>query len=133
MAVHSPTFLVACNDDAVRRTALIVDDHQEFRTSARSLLEAEGFAVIGEAADGPGAVEAIAALRPSVVLLDIQLPGLDGLEVAESIAAGEDPPAVVLISSRDAAAYGPRLERTSAQGFISKTELSGAALAELLD
>jgi DNA-binding NarL/FixJ family response regulator len=117
----------------VRRTALIVDDHEDFRTSARSLLEAEGFAVIGEAADGPEAIEAIAALRPAVVLLDIQLPGPDGLAVAERIAAGQDPPAVVLISSRDAAAYGPRLARSSARGFLAKSKLSGAALAGLLD
>jgi DNA-binding NarL/FixJ family response regulator len=117
----------------VRRTALIVDDHEEFRAAARSLLEAEGFAVVGEAADGPGAIEAIGALGPSVVLLDIQLPGLDGLAVAESITAGQDPPAVVLTSSREAATYGARLERSSARGFIAKSELSGAALAELLD
>jgi DNA-binding NarL/FixJ family response regulator len=111
---------------------LIVDDHEEFRTSARALLEAEGFAVVGEAANGVGAIEAVAALRPSVVLLDIQLPGTDGLAVAEGIAAGPDPPAVVLISSRTAAAYGPRLGRTPARGFIAKSELSGAALVDLL-
>jgi CheY-like chemotaxis protein len=65
---------------------LIVDDHEDFRKSAKALLEAEGFAVVGEAADGIEAMEAIATLRPSVVLLDIQLPGPDGLTVAESIA-----------------------------------------------
>jgi DNA-binding NarL/FixJ family response regulator len=117
----------------VRPTVLIVDDHDEFRASARALLEAEGFTVVGEAADGPDAMGAIAALRPAVVLLDIQLPGLDGLAVAEGIATGPDPPAVVLISSRDAAVYGPRLERAPARGFIAKSELSGAALAGLLD
>jgi DNA-binding NarL/FixJ family response regulator len=111
---------------------LIVDDHDDFRVSARALLEAEGFAVVGEAADGDAALEAVAALRPAVVLLDVQLPGLDGLAVAERLAEGPDPPAVVLISSRDAAAYGPRLDRASARGFIAKGELSGAALAGLL-
>jgi DNA-binding NarL/FixJ family response regulator len=117
----------------VRRTVLIVDDHDEFRSSARALLEAEGFAVVGEAADGAEAIAAVAALRPAVVLLDIQLPGRDGLAVAEGIAEGTDPPAVVLISSRDAAVYGSRLGRTPARGFIAKGELSGAALAGLLD
>ena len=111
---------------------LIVDDHAEFRTSARALLEAEGFDVVGEAADGAEALDAVAALRPAVVLLDIQLPGPDGLAVAEEIAAAPDSPAIVLISSRDAAAYGPRLERTPARGFIAKRELSGAALAGVL-
>ncbi len=63
----------------VRPTVLIVDDHAEFRASARALLEAEGFAVVGEAADGAQAIEAVAALRPAIVLLDVQLPGRDGL------------------------------------------------------
>jgi DNA-binding NarL/FixJ family response regulator len=117
----------------VRRTVLIVDDHEEFRTSARALLEAEGFSVVGEAADGEEAIANAAALRPAVVLLDIQLPGVDGFEVAEGIARGTDAPAVVLISSRDAASYGPRLREAPALGFIPKRELSGAALAGLLD
>jgi DNA-binding NarL/FixJ family response regulator len=117
---------------AVGQTVLIVDDHAEFRTAARELLEADGFTVVGEAADGEQAIEAVAALRPSVVLLDVQLPGADGLSVAEDLAARPDPPAVVLISSRDKAAYGPRLARTPARGFIPKSELSGAAVARLV-
>jgi DNA-binding NarL/FixJ family response regulator len=111
---------------------LIVDDHAAFRASARALLEAEGFDVVGEAADGAGAVDAVAILRPEIVLLDVQLPDLDGLAVAEQLATGEDAPAVVLISSRDAAAYGPRLQRASARGFIPKSGLSGEALAALI-
>jgi DNA-binding NarL/FixJ family response regulator len=117
----------------VRPTVLIVDDHEEFRASARALLEAEGFAVVGEAANGPEAMDAVAALRPAVVLLDIQLHGPDGLAVAEGIAAESDPPVVILVSSRDAKAYGRRLGETSARGFIAKSELSGAALTSLLD
>ena len=111
---------------------LIVDDHEEFRVSARRLLELEGFAVVGEAADGVEALAAVAALRPAIVLLDIQLPGEDGVVVAEQIAAEPDAPEVVLISSRDAAAYGARLARAPARGFIAKSELSGAALAGIL-
>lgn len=116
----------------MRRTVLIVDDHEGFRASARALLEAEGFEVIGEASDGPGAIESVALLRPGVVLLDIQLPGLDGLAVAEQLAAGLDPPAVVLTSSRDPAAYGLRLGVSSARGFIPKSKLSGEALLALV-
>jgi DNA-binding NarL/FixJ family response regulator len=119
------------NDRLVRPTVLIVDDHAAFRASARALLEAEGFEVVGEAADGAGAVAAVAALRPKIVLLDIQLPDLDGLAVAEQLAAAFDAPAVVLISSRDAATYGPRLQGTPARGFIPKSGLSGEALAAL--
>jgi DNA-binding NarL/FixJ family response regulator len=122
----------ACDDAAVRPTVLIVDDHDDFRASARALLEAEGFAVVGEAGDGLEAIARVAVLRPEIVLLDIQLPGRDGLEVAEELASTTDPPAVVLVSSRAAAAYGPRLEQTSARGFIAKSELSGVSLARLL-
>jgi CheY-like chemotaxis protein len=124
---------VACGTiGAVRPTVVIVDDHVAFRASARELLDAEGFDVIGEAADGAEAVEAVAALRPDVVLLDIQLPGVDGLAVAEQLASAPDPPAVVLISSRDAGAYGPRLRETPARGFIPKSRLSGEALTALV-
>jgi DNA-binding NarL/FixJ family response regulator len=119
------------DDRLVRPTVLIVDDHAAFRASARALLEAEGFEVVGEAGDGAEAVEAVAVLRPAIILLDIQLPDLDGLAVAELLAAAPDAPAVVLISSRDAATYGPRLQATPARGFIPKSRLSGQALAAL--
>ena len=125
--------LVACGTiSGMRPTVLIVDDHAAFRASARALLEAEGFDVVGEAADGAGALEAVAVLRPKIVLLDIQLPDLDGLTVAEQLARAAEAPAVVLISSRDAAAYGPRLQGTRARGFIPKSGLSGEALAALV-
>jgi DNA-binding NarL/FixJ family response regulator len=116
----------------VRPRVLIVDDHDEFRSSASALLGVEGFDVVGEAADGPAAIEAVARLRPDIVLLDIQLPGMDGLSVAEELAVGPDRPVVVLISSRDAPAYGPRLERSPARGFIRKSDLSGEAITALL-
>ena len=116
----------------MRPTVLIVDDHAAFRASARALLQAEGFDVIGEATDGAEAVEAVAALRPQIVLLDIQLPDLDGLRWPSSSPRRRTPPAVVLISSRDAAAYGPRLQATPARGFIPKSGLSGEALDALV-
>jgi DNA-binding NarL/FixJ family response regulator len=120
------------DDKHVRPTLVIVDDHADFRASARALLEAEGFDVVGEAADNVGALETVARLRPQVVLLDIQLPGLDGLAVAEQLAAAPDPPAVVLISSHDASTYGSRLEKSPVRGFLPKSGLSGKALATLL-
>jgi DNA-binding NarL/FixJ family response regulator len=64
-----------------------VDDHELFRASARELLGPEGFVVVGEAASGAEAPDAVAALRPEIVLLDVQLPDLDGFEVAERLAA----------------------------------------------
>ena len=116
----------------MRPTVLIVDDHGAFRASATALLEAEGFAVVGEAADGGGAIEQTELLQPEIVLLDIQLPDLDGFAVAERLRDVPVPPSVVLISSREATAYGPRLGEASALGFIAKRDLSGEALAALV-
>jgi DNA-binding NarL/FixJ family response regulator len=84
----------------MRRKVLIVDDHEDFRRSATALLAAEGFDVVGTVADGSAVVEAVERLRPEVVLLDIQLPDLDGFAVAERLAQTSDPPHVVLISRR---------------------------------
>ena len=114
------------------RTVLIVDDHAPFRALARALLQLEGFEVVGEAADARSALDAIRRLRPNVVLLDIQLPDLDGFEVTRRLAQAGDPPAIVLVSSRDHSAYRRRLAESSAHGFIVKSDLSGAAVAALV-
>jgi two-component system response regulator EvgA len=116
----------------VHPTILIVDDHGAFRAAARSLLEAEGFDVIGEATDGASALARAQELRPDVVLLDIQLPDLDGFEVADRLAMLTSAPQVVLVSSRDAATYGARLTMVHVRGFLTKGDLSGAAVTALL-
>ncbi len=114
-------------------TILIVDDHPSFRASARILLESEGFEIVGEAADGESALRAVDELHPQVVLLDVQLPGIDGFEVAERLSRLEaHSPAVVLTSSRDAADYGSCIADSGARGFVPKAELSGSAIASLL-
>jgi CheY-like chemotaxis protein len=112
-------------------TVLIVDDHPGFRRFARKLLEAGGLHVI-EASDGLDAVASAARLRPELVLLDIQLPGLDGFEVAARLAAIPEHPVVVLTSSRDLTDYGDRIESALAAGFLPKAEVSLAALAPFL-
>ena len=108
---------------------LIVDDHPGFRRSARRMLAAEGFDVIGEAVDGSSALALVRALRPLVVLLDVLLPDTDGFVVAELLAGESFSPCVVLTSSRDASDFASRLERTPATGFLPKAELSGTTLA----
>ena len=117
-------------DMAIR--VLLVDDHAAFREIARELLAVEGFDVVGEAADGRAGLAAVAALRPEVVLLDVQLPDLDGFEVAVRLAEAADPPAVVLTSSRSASTYRRRLADSPVRGFLTKSELSGEGLAALV-
>jgi DNA-binding NarL/FixJ family response regulator len=114
------------------RTILIVDDHVPFRAFARALLQADGFKVVGEASDGASAVAVTEQVRPDVVLLDIQLPDVDGFEVARRLLEGHSPPPVVFTSSRDAADYGDRIETSGAAGFVPKADLSGAAVRALL-
>jgi DNA-binding NarL/FixJ family response regulator len=113
-------------------TVLIVDDHPSFRASARELLEAEGYEVVGEAESGAAALQAVKELQPDLVLLDVQLPDMDGFQVAEQLRALADPPAVVLTSSRDSADYGSCIQICGATGFVPKADLSGAAIAALL-
>lgn len=110
---------------------LIVDDHVSFRRLARDLLEAEGFDVVGEAGDAASAFRCAEALAPDVVLLDVQLPDGDGIDIAGELSRGGA--AVVLTSSRSADDLGPRLRRSGARGFIPKDALSGAAVSALLD
>ena len=116
----------------MRPTLLIVDDHSGFRSLARRLLTAGGFEVVGEAADGHAAITAARTLQPDVVLLDIQLPDIDGFEVTARLRDGGTRPVVVLISTRDRTDYGPRVDRCGARGFIPKAELSGPAVHALL-
>ena len=111
---------------------LIVDDHPGFRAAARRLLELEGYVVVGEAEDGQSAIHAARELRPDFVLLDVQLPDIDGFEVAQRLSGHAAAPAVVLTSSREASDYGPCLARTTACGFLPKAELSAAGIADIL-
>jgi DNA-binding NarL/FixJ family response regulator len=114
-------------------TLLIVDDDARFRRLARQLLEAEGFTVVGEAADGAGALRAVEALHPQLVLLDLQLPDISGLQVARRITnGGGKATAVVLTSTRDGTSFAGLTRESGARGFVSKSELSGAALRRLI-
>src|SRR5258708_12759653 len=86
-----------CDDRDVRPTVLIVNDHDDFRESARALLEADGFTVVGEAADGAAAVAAVTRLRPEVVLLVVRLPVADGSTISPPRPAHPPPPRRVLL------------------------------------
>ena len=111
---------------------LIVDDDAAFRDAARALLGAAGFDVAGEAGSGGDALRAVAAVEPSVVLLDVQLPDCDGFEVVRRLRQGRMIPIVVLISTREAADYGRRIAESGVAGFITKSRLSGDAQHAIL-
>jgi DNA-binding NarL/FixJ family response regulator len=114
-------------------TILVVDDHAPFRRQARALLEADGFVVVGEAVDGASGLAAARALQPDLVLVDVGLPDQDGFQVACELADREPDLPVILVSTREAADYGPRLACSRALGFIAKDELSGPAIRALTD
>jgi DNA-binding NarL/FixJ family response regulator len=110
-------------------TIVIVDDDPSFMATARLLLEAEGFAVVGEAVTGLAGVAAAVELRPDLVLVDVHLPDIDGFEVIERIGETRDPPPVVLTSTRAAEDFGYLISSSGARAFVPKSEISGATLA----
>jgi DNA-binding NarL/FixJ family response regulator len=109
-----------------------VDDHASFRSCASELLRTEGFEVVGEAVDGATALSSAAELAPEIVLLDVQLPDLDGFAVTKQLLAADPELLVVLVSSRDESAYGERIAECGACGFVTKSELSGESIEGLL-
>lgn len=102
---------------------LLVDDHPGFRAAARRLLSSGGVTVVGEAADVAQARKLVADLAPSLVLIDVQLPDGDGIDLAEELRRLTPAPKVIVVSSRDRAEYAERLERATLP-FIWKADLS---------
>ena len=94
-------------------------------------MEGAGFVVV-EAGNGVEATEVARAVRPVLVLLDVQLPDIDGFEVARQLTACDERPIVVLTSTRDASDYGERVTSSPAAGFLPKDQLSGVAVHQYL-
>lgn len=111
---------------------LIVDDHAGFGRRLRLLLSAEGLEVVGVARDAPDAATAIELLAPDVVLVDVGLPGEDGIALAHRLAGGDDPPDVILMSSRSAHDFGAKLQTAPSRGFIAKDDLCATAVLDAL-
>lgn len=114
-----------------RRSVLIVDDHAGFRRQVRTVLQDEGYDVVGEAPDGETAIRLVADLSPDVVLLDVVLPGLDGFQTCDRLVPGGVGPAVVLTSTYDPSTFRDRIVASRARGFLPKSEISGSALDRL--
>jgi len=111
---------------------LLVDDNSDFRTAARQLLERHGFAVVAEADTGISGIERAQEHRPDLVLVDVQLPDIDGFEVAMRVSQLDVPAAVILTSSLDGADFGALITGSSALGFVPKAELSASLINTLL-
>jgi DNA-binding NarL/FixJ family response regulator len=105
--------------DPVR--VVIADDQQLLRAGFRVILESEGdIEVVGEAADGLAVLDVVAQVRPDVVLMDIRMPGLDGLAATERLMASPHPPRVVVLTTFDQNEYVVRALRAGAYGFLLK-------------
>jgi two-component system nitrate/nitrite response regulator NarL/two-component system nitrate/nitrite response regulator NarP len=118
------------------RRVLVVDDHAGFRHEAKRALQDAGFEFVGEAPDGAAALRAAAGLTPDLVLLDIALPDVSGIDLVGPIRAVAPRARIVLISSRRRAEFGDRIERSTADMFVDKIALgtaSGPRLTELLE
>ena len=120
------------DDGGVSTALLIVDDNARFRERARRTLEADGFAVVAEAEDGASALRAARRHRPDVVLVDVGLPDMSGLTLAEQLTSRPDGPAVVLTSTHDASDFADGVTRSGALGFVPKSALSGEAITAMI-
>ena len=111
---------------------LIVDDQLPFREAARMVVEmTEGFEIAGEARDGEEGVEMTRALRPDLILMDVQMPGIDGLEATRRIRELNDPPHVVVMSTHESGDYQETALDAGAFAFIPKSEFSMDALEDV--
>lgn len=100
---------------------LVVDDEALVRSGLRLILEAAGdIVVVGEARDGAEAVAAVERLRADVVLMDVRMPGMDGLTAAERITRRDDPPKVIMLTTFDLDEHVHRALRAGAVGFLLK-------------
>jgi DNA-binding NarL/FixJ family response regulator len=113
---------------------LIVDDQAPFRAAARAVVEAtDDFEVVAEVESGEASVEAARELHPDLVLMDVNLPGINGLEATRQILAGANdakPVVVLVLSTYEAAEYAPRATEAGAASYIPKSEFSPDKLAE---
>lgn len=117
-----------------RHSVLLVDDHETFRNIARDQLAVDSsFQVVGEAADGTNAIELTAQLHPNVIVMDIQMPDMSGIEAARHILSQDPDVRIVLTSMGDDEEYAPLAREIGACGFIPKRELSATSVHALID
>lgn len=111
---------------------LIVDDQEPFRRAATAVVESmEGFEVVGAVPTGEESVTAAAELEPDLVLMDINLPGIDGLEATRQIRLLDNPPVVVLLSTYDHSDYGDETSLFGASAYLTKSAFDPGRLLEV--
>jgi DNA-binding NarL/FixJ family response regulator len=116
--------------DSVR--VLIVDDQLPFREASRMVVEmTDGFEVAGEAENGRQAIELVSELQPDLVLMDVQMPGIDGIETTRQISALPDAPAIIVMSTHESGDYVGMAVAAGAVGFVPKSQFSFDTLAEM--
>jgi len=109
---------------------LIVDDQPTYREVAREVVSATpGFELVGEASSGEESLDLSRELRPDLVLMDVNLPGIDGMEATRQITQSSQPPIVFLISTYESEEYSKRAEECGAAGFIPKSDFDPDVLA----
>lgn len=108
---------------------LIVDDQSTFRAAARAVVgAASGFEVVAEVASGEESLDAVREYHPDLVLMDVNLPGIDGMQATRMILLPGGGPVVLLLSTRDAEEYAPIAAECGAAAYISKSEFSPRVL-----
>ena len=111
---------------------LICDDQDAFRAAAREVVNAtQGFDVVGETGSGEESVVAAGRLHPDIVLMDVHLPGIDGLEASRRIRAANPKVAVLLLSTYDREEFEVRIAESGAIAFISKAAFGPDCLSEI--
>jgi len=111
---------------------VIVDDNLSFQVAAQALLEGEGLPVVGMASNAAEALEAVAHLRPDVVLVDVALGPESGFTLARRLAAADPPVPVIMISTRSEADLAELLDDAPILGFVPKSQLSAGAVQRLV-
>lgn len=111
---------------------LIVDDQLPFREASRMVVEmTDGFEVAGEAESGQEAIGLVSELQPDLVLMDVQMPGISGIETTRRISALQDAPAVIVMSTHESGDYVDMAVSAGAVGFIPKSQFSFDTLVEM--
>jgi DNA-binding NarL/FixJ family response regulator len=127
---EAPMAAVAAKEDSVPVRVLIVDDQEPFRLAARMVVEAtEGFEVVGEAATGEESVEMARQLEPDLVLMDVNLPGINGLDATRQILQASDRRVILLLSTYEEEEYAPRAAECGASAYIPKSAFGPDRLA----